>query len=95
MIDYKEIFEAWKISRNPTPLEEELAQKRLNVCSTCEYKTELIKGLKWSALCTDCNCPLNKKAYTKIYNACTQKKWNEVDFDYLTEIPDKNENTLI
>ena len=42
MIDYKEIFEAWKVSFNPTPEQEVLAQKRLNVCLGCEYRKEVL-----------------------------------------------------
>jgi hypothetical protein len=95
MIDYKEIFEAWKTSRNPTPLEEELAQKRLKVCMDCEYRSEIIKGLKWSALCTDCGCPINKKIFTSMFNSCTQKKWGDVDSQYLEIMTDKEEKTII
>ena len=31
MIDYKEIFDAWVISLNPTPIQQELAKLRLEV----------------------------------------------------------------
>lgn len=95
MIDYKEIYKAWKISINPTPKQEELAEKRLNVCMGCEYRTEIVKGLKWSALCKDCGCPINKKVFATTFNACTKKKWGEVDLGYLEPIPDKDEKSLI
>jgi hypothetical protein len=95
MIDYKEIYEAWKISFNPTKKQEDLAQKRLKVCIDCEYRSEMVKGVKWSALCTDCGCPLNKKVFATTFNACTQKKWGEVDSEYLQPIPDKDESSLI
>ena len=65
MFDYKEIFEAWKISFNPTPIQEELAEKRLNICLGCEYRKEVLKGVKWSAYCGDCGCPINKKIFSK------------------------------
>ena len=42
MISYKEIFEAWKRSFNPTPIQEELAQKRLDVCLGCDYRREVL-----------------------------------------------------
>ena len=48
MIDYKEIFDAWKISFNPTLIQEELAGKRFNVCLGCDYRKEVLKGVKWS-----------------------------------------------
>jgi len=95
MIDYKEIFDAWKSSFNPTPTQEELAQKRLNVCLGCTYRKEVLKGIKWSAYCGDCGCPLNKKVFSKNFNPCTQKKWLDVDSKYLEPIIDKNSNTLI
>ena len=42
-INYKEIFEAWKISLKPTPKQEELAKLRLEVCLGCDYRKEIIK----------------------------------------------------
>jgi hypothetical protein len=95
MINYKEIFDAWKASINPTPLESELAQNRLNVCLGCEYRKELLKGVKWSAICGQCGCPLDKKVFSKLYNPCTKKKWKDVDSQYLTIIEDKDNTTLI
>ena len=95
MIDYKEIFDAWKISFNPTLIQEELAGKRFNVCLGCNYRKEVLKGVKWSAYCSDCGCPINKKIFTKIFNPCTQKKWKDIDSEYMTPIYDKDKNTLI
>ena len=95
MIDYKEIFEAWKISFNPTNLQEELAKKRLGVCLGCNFRKEVLKGVQWSAYCGDCGCPLNKKVFSKNFNPCTQKKWQNVDAEYMTPINDKNKNSLI
>ena len=94
-INYEEIFNAWKISLNPTPKQEELAKLRLEVCLGCEYRKETIRGLKWSAFCSECGCPLNKKVFSTTYNACGLKKWNEVDSNYLEPLKDKNKNTLI
>ena len=95
MINYKEIFEAWKIASNPTKEQEELALERLNICLGCDKRTEIIKGQKWSAFCSGCGCPINKKVFTKIFNACPLKKWKEVDSKYLTVLETKNKNTLI
>lgn len=94
-IDYKEIFDAWRTSFNPTPLEEELGQKRLEVCLGCEFRKEVLKGVKWSAYCGDCGCPLNKKVFSKNFNPCTQKKWEIVDSEYMDIIPKKENKTLI
>jgi hypothetical protein len=95
MINYKEIFEAWKISFNPTKKQEDLAEKRLVVCMGCEYRTEIVTGLKWSALCGACGCPLNKKVFATTFNACPKKKWEKVDSDYLEPIPDKDTESII
>jgi hypothetical protein len=95
MINYKEIFEAWKTSFNPTSQQEELAENRLKICLGCDYRKEILKGIKWSAYCGDCGCPLNKKIFSRNFNSCTQKKWFDVDSKYMEPIPDKDKNTLI
>lgn len=95
MIDYKEIFDAWKVAFNPTDEQEKLAQERLNICLGCELRKEVLKGVKWSAYCNDCGCPLNKKVFSKTFNPCTQKKWEEVDVKYMERVPTKYKNSLI
>ena len=72
-INYKEIFDAWIISLNPTSNQVELAKLRLEVCLGCEFRKETIKGLKWSAICDKCGCPLSKKVFATNYNACPAK----------------------
>ena len=94
-INYKEIFDAWKISLNPTLKQEELAKLRLDVCLGCEFRKEVIKGLKWSAKCRKCGCPLSKKVFSTTHNACPEKLWGDVDSDYLKPLEEKNKNTLI
>ena len=94
-INYKEIFDAWKISLNPTLKQEELAKLRLDVCLGCEFRKEVIKGLKWSAKCRKCGCPLSKKVFATTHNACPEKLWGDVDSDYLKPLEEKNKNTLI
>ena len=94
-INYKEIFQAWKIASNPTPKQEELAELRLAVCLGCEFRKEKIKGVKWSALCGQCGCPLNKKVFSPNYNPCPLKKWDSVDSNYLEPLEDKGTSTII
>jgi hypothetical protein len=94
-IDYEEIFDAWKISFKPTPKQEELAKLRLKVCLGCEFRKEVVKGLKWSALCGKCGCPISKKVFSPNYNACPEKLWGEIDSDYIIPINMKDEGTLI
>jgi hypothetical protein len=95
IIDYEEIFKAWKASIKPTPKQEEHAQKRLDICLGCDFRKEVLKGVKWSAYCGDCGCPINKKIFSPIFNACTQKKWEDVDSEYLDSIPDKKKKSII
>jgi len=95
MIDYKEIFEAWKISFNPNHEQESLAKERLDVCLGCDFRKEVLKKVKWSAYCGDCGCPLNKKVFSTMFNPCTQKKWENVDSNYLDVIKTKNKNSII
>lgn len=94
-INYKEIFDAWLIARNPTPEQKQLAEKRYAICSDCEFRKPLIKNNKWSEICKECGCPLNKKIFTRIYNACPLKKWEESDSQILIKINDKDKNTII
>lgn len=94
-IDYKEIFDAWLIARKPTPEQKELAQKRYAICLGCEFRKPLIKNNNWSEICTGCGCPLNKKIFTRIYNACPYKKWEKSDMVILQKLSEKETNTII
>ena len=94
-INYKEIFDALIISLNPTSNQVELAKLRLEVCLGCEFRKETIKGLKWSAICDKCGCPLSKKVFATNYNACPAKKWENTDFGYITPKEDKKNKTLM
>lgn len=95
MIDYKEIFDAWKTSFKPNEKQEELAQERLGVCLGCEHRKEVLKGVKWSAYCGDCGCPISKKVFSKSFNPCTRKKWEEIDAKYMDVVPTKYNNSII
>ena len=94
-INYKEIFDAWVISLNPTPIQQELAKLRLEVCLGCDFRKETIKGLKWSAFCDQCGCPLSKKVFSTSYNACPLKKWENTDSAYIEPKEYKKNKTII
>ena len=81
-MDIFEILEAWVIAGNPNKIQKELANKRANICNGCEFKKEIIKGIKFSIVCSECGCPLAKKIYTNNYNPCPEKKWSEIDEPY-------------
>lgn len=82
MINYKEIFKAWKISFKPTVLQAELAEKRLDICKTCEFKKEIVYNKQWSAVCDKCKCPLVKKVFSPNLKSCPANKWDEIDNEY-------------
>lgn len=95
MIDYKEVFKAWIVSFNPNDTQKELAEERLNICMGCEYRKEVLKGVRWSALCGECGCPISKKIFSKNYNACPKKKWEDIDSNYISPLADKDDNSII
>jgi len=65
-----EIFNAWKVSFNPTDEQEEIAQERMKTCQSCEFKRE-VPALH----CGACGCPLQKKVYSQIPRSCPKDKW--------------------
>ena len=93
--NYKEIFDAWVTSINPSTNEKILAQERLNICEGCEHRKELFKNNGWSEICKLCGCPLSKKVYSKFYNSCPIKKWEEVDVKFIEKLENKNNKTII
>lgn len=87
-----DILEAWIIAGNPTKIQKELSEKRAEICESCEFKKEIIKGIKLSIKCSKCGCPLAKKIFTNSYNACPMNKWGDVDIPYFNK--QKNDKTL-
>lgn len=74
--DIKEIAVAWARAANPTPEQQAVAEARLAVCDTCEFKE--FKALIRMYVCGACGCPLNKKIYSpKGPKACPTGKWAE------------------
>jgi len=82
MINYKEIFNAWKISFKPTTLQAEVAEKRLDICKGCEFKKEMVYNKQWSAICDKCKCPLAKKVFSAEKNPCPVNKWDVLNNQY-------------
>ncbi len=93
--DFKEIFDAWLSASRQTELTKSLANSRYDVCIKCEHRRPLIKNNKWSEICNKCGCPLNKKIFSKIYNSCPLKKWEDVDVKYIKNLEDKSNKTII
>jgi hypothetical protein len=93
--NYKEIFDAWVISKNPTELQKSMANDRLDICKTCEYRKETFKGHKWSTICKLCGCPLSKKVFSPLFNPCPKSKWEEIDSNYMEKVITKSKDTII
>ena len=76
MNKFSEIVRSWWIAKNPTPEQSELAKKRLEICTKCEYFT---KSIVVDVVCRECGCPMNKKIFSPNIGACRIGKWDEVD----------------
>lgn len=72
--DLKEIALAWAHAANPTPEQKAIADARLEICDTCEFK-EFVKLTRYYK-CGACGCPLSKKVFSpKGPEACPKRKW--------------------
>jgi hypothetical protein len=91
----EEIFKAWVSSANPNKDVEELAKQRVKICTSCEYKDEVIQNKKWSFYCTKCTCPINKKIFSPKHNACPENKWEDIDSGYEFLYKDKIKKSVI
>jgi hypothetical protein len=76
-VDFLKIIEAFKIKISPTESQKELAQKRLDICSTCEFRRGEIDSNLTS--CGQCGCFIYGKIFTNEYDACPEGKWSEID----------------
>lgn len=101
MFDFREIFDAWVISSNPTHTQKQQSESRALICRgdenipKCENYVELLRKKKWSAYCNGCGCPIGKKIFSGKVNPCPLKKWDEIDKKYNTYMGVKHKKTLL
>lgn len=76
-----EIFKAWKIAFNPDEIYAELAAKRIEICDTCEFKSEVPVRH-----CTVCGCALRGKIHSPNRGSCPKDKWLEVEEEVLSKL---------
>jgi lipoate synthase len=95
MIDFKEVIESWITKFNPTDLEKQLSEERLTICKNCVYYTEVLKKKKWSAVCTECSCPLIGKIFTSKVKSCRIGNWYDVDKKYGIYKETKTNKTIL
>lgn len=91
-LDIKKIAVAWAKSLNPSTSELILAEKRLEVCNSCDMSS---KNLINVTTCSACGCPLSKKVFTSDYNDCPLDKWEEVDNKYFDLSTIKTKKSII
>lgn len=95
MIDLKDIFISWAKSYNPSKLEFDRAKERFDICSSCEFKKELLKKKEWSIYCGVCGCLIKKKVFSDSISPCPKNKWEAVDIKYKTIPLVKNNKSLL
>lgn len=93
-MNLKDIFQSWTTMANPSELEYKRGKDRFNVCSSCEFKKELIKNKEWTIFCDSCGCPIQTKIYSSVTNPCPKNKWEDVDKKYKQISLIKNNKSL-
>ena len=93
MFNLGEIIEAWAASYAKNPERQQLAQLRYEICRGCEHFGK--RAIVGDEYCKDCGCPISKKVFSKKFNACPLKKWENVDKSFYKENGHKNKNTII
>lgn len=81
-MNIRTIIQAWQKAYKPTELELLIAEGRLKVCRECTSRVELSKKIKLLNICSECGCPVVKKAFQSGYNPCPLGKWDYVDIPY-------------
>lgn len=73
--DLGQIATAWYRASNPTPEQEQLAEERLAICSTCPERVRSHMFDWWK--CNACGCPLHKKIFSPKpgIDACPKSLW--------------------
>lgn len=89
-----EIINAWFTSINPNETESNLAKERVNICLKCDFRKEVIRNKKWSAVCGKCGCPIQKKIFTNQYGSCPLNKWDEVEKKYIKNLLVKGKSII-
>jgi hypothetical protein len=78
----REIVGAWIVSFNPSLEQKELAEKRYEICLSCENYGEK-RPITGDEYCKKCLCPIQKKVYTqKKGETCPLNKWDNVEQEH-------------
>lgn len=84
MFDIGEIIDAWAQSYAPDASRKELSELRYSVCISCEHFGDS-RPIIGDQYCKHCLCPIQKKVFSKKFNACPLKKWEDIDTLFFVE----------
>jgi hypothetical protein len=73
MNKFLEITKAWITALNPSKEKQQIADQRIAVCNTCDFKKYNDVGDFY--YCSDCGCPLKGKIYSPVEKSCPKQKW--------------------
>jgi len=72
-MNIKNIIESYATYINPTEEQKEIAEKRLEICFSCD---QWVHGTIRD-YCKKCGCTTKIKVFAKIENGCPLHKWTE------------------
>ena len=68
----KEIILSYATKLNPTEIQKEIAEKRLETCMNCEFWVQ--SSIR--DYCSECGCTTSAKVFSPVgADACPEKKW--------------------
>lgn len=70
-MDIKEIIESWITASSPNEDDIKIADLRLKICEHCPAYKPLLNFY----ICSECNCPIHKKIFSKNKTSCPKKIW--------------------
>ena len=86
------IIEAWRIAKNPSDRQMNLAKLRASICDGCDSKKTITELVEIGIVCSECGCPISKKVFANVQNPCPLKKWEDIDKPFFET---KANNTLV
>lgn len=90
-----EIVGAWMTSFNPTEDQRKLAEKRYEICLSCDKYGEK-RPLIGDEYCTKCLCPIQKKIFTqKKTETCPLRKWDQIEKEFREKKLKENKYKII
>ena len=70
---FLEITKSWITAINPSDEQQRIADQRIAVCNTCEFRKYNDVGDFF--FCGSCGCPLKGKIYSPVEKSCPKGKW--------------------